>query len=725
MSQDTQLAEFLAQVRGFEARKPDEQQSLFESPLQLTPEQEQGLVDHILDRKRIIEEDLGRDVTSDPDWFQNIEETDRDASGGIRAEATFFGKRQLYDMFYRNEAEWRKYLYGGIFQEHNFVVPLSHRVVKQSHSRASNYLFGTLPFYSLNAHPEGDDPDKERINVAERYAHAKFNSRILPKFRAAVENAFIRGEQVIKTTYTKDVDYYRAFANVAVTPAGEPWVANDGDYIYEDDLWVEAEIPEDGAEPVIVLKRDMQTERPPGDLVFQRQLVSKAKVRYVGADFDTIHFMNFLIPRNAESVDKADIVIHLYDTGGLELAQDLIEQARERGDPTAVKRIIGYLNDAAADDNRPKADSSYRPEIDGEGASTDAADLPKSDAAIEIAECYLRFDANRDGNPEQITAWVDVRRQRLIYADYTANVTPEGLRPFSVIRINPIDGRWHGMGAMELFDQIQQFADLFFNRWNRAKGDSGRITAFSPDACYEGDQDPNLELGWGETYHLKQNKKIEDLVGVAYLDDTNGDSWHEFLQFILQLGTNMSGVSNANDAQMAGLDTSRLATGILALQSSGEELFAPYLHHLSEGISHALETLLKTEFANIEEPEEFGYLDGADGRRKRAMLDPSLVRDWRFDLDLLLTPFKWEGVVAKTTAVIDKVNQFYALPPEIQQIQYPNFRDLLMAFGCAAPDAQLRPGAHYIPELAALPPSMSTTPQGATVQPSIPRPPSQ
>ena len=126
---------------------------VFNSPLNLNREQEGRLIDHALARVESLEKSLGRNNTSQHNWYGSGEnETIKQAAG------SFMGKRQLYEMTYHNQLDWRRTLIGGIFSESNLTVPMSRRIAQQQISRSVNYFLGTDPWfgaYPVSATDEG------------------------------------------------------------------------------------------------------------------------------------------------------------------------------------------------------------------------------------------------------------------------------------------------------------------------------------------------------------------------------------------------------------------------------------------------------------------------------------------------------------------------------------------------------------------------------------------
>ena len=117
---------------------------------------------------------------------------------------------------------------------------------------------------------------------------------------------------------------------------------------------------------------------------------------------------------------------------------------------------------------------------------------------------------------------MDKKNKRPLFYDYVANRTPNGKRPFNVTRVNRVEGRWHGIGTMEVFQPLQEVVDLLVNRWNHSQSRSGNVIFWNPELTLEGEENPHLELNGGRTYTPKGNIDPENILKVIPLYDVKG-----------------------------------------------------------------------------------------------------------------------------------------------------------------------------------------------------------
>ena len=357
-----------------------------------------------------------------------------------------------------------------------------------------------------------------------------------------------------------------------------------------------------------------------------------------------------------------------------------------------------------------------RPEL-REGTTTNPMQT-KADPTLNIAEAYLSYDVDGDGAYEEVFLMIDLKTRRPIIYDHLPNVFPDAKRPFHVLVINPVEGRWHGIGMMEVFWEMQKFVDLTVNRWDLSLSQSGAVTFWHPELTVEGQANPALRLNTGETYRKRDPKTAsQQIVERVWLHEFKGANLEHLVQFCAQMMTNMSGVSNVNDAAMAGLNTSKLATGVRNIDKSGQEQFAPFLSHLEPGITSVLEALLYLTLWQMDEVELYHVLEG--DQVKPLVIQAIDVQHLKYEVELELTRYKSEQKVAEAQAARTCALNYYGLPVQLQERLAPLFREELRGYQVQDIDAIIQPldmngaqipGPHNTPQ-----PPQPTPPQNATL----------
>ena len=710
----------------------------FQTALRLTAAQEKRMIDHAFNRYNQIKNELGRDQTLQPNWWANQSQGANMAlaSQGLLAGDTFMGKRCRYDATFLNDVTWRPYTFGpnNIFYTSNIAVPVVRRVCNQMIARAKNRFFGADKWFTVGPAPvpEYDPVDDAGIALRiDRFCQFKLGpsqSNFKDGMGRAIARALILGECPVKTSYVVRDQIFNVEARVlhAVNDVGvaEPVRATDGNYITEEDQWDEKPVfaPDEASTGMFaaaarklaafgpkrrVLKRDGVTEEPDAP-IYQPMNLDRRQVLFEGAKAEPIYFKDFLCPMVATDVQTADTICHLYDKPVMEFV-DLVVKRGMVDNTTEDRRLAAQKMLALVkqlDQNSPNPKSGEKSQLRPNEYYMQPPTIETGGPISEFAEFYLWFDANEDGVAENIMLICDRNSRMPIFYDHVANVTTDGLRPIEIVRINPVEGRWYGLGIMEKFESYKTIIDLLVNRWNFSQSRSGRVDLWTPTATLEGDRDPNLKLNWGGTYTRKPGMEAKDVLEVVYLNDIKFDQIERMFQFFLQLLMNESGVANANDAQTAGLATSKLATGIIEVQESGDEAFLPIIQDLSESLRTVLSRGVEVTLANMNPVEVFDYLEG--DTLGVDQLTPDDVRGLKFKTQIVLSTVKNNQTIQQAAQAAALVEKFYMQPPPVQQRVVSFYRKQLEVL-----DPKTDPNTVIVP----LMPQEVPVEQGGTMQP--------
>jgi len=669
----------------------------FQSNLKLTAEQEKAMIDHAFKRMKQISAESGRDVTLNPVWWNNATwgaSVALASQGLLPTGDTFMGKRSRFDATFLNDVSWRPFTMGPdtIFNSSNISVPLVRRICRQMIARAKSSFFGSDPWFSINPAPvpmpaqspggppqQDDDGRAERIERFCQFKVRESDSR--EDKERAISRALILGECAVKTSYVVRDQIFNTEATVLHGIDGQPVRAQDGNVITQDDQWQSDQMGNQ------VLQRDGVTPQPDAP-IWATAPLDRRQVLFEGARSEVIYYKDFLCPLSATSVQEADCIVHLYDKPVMEFV-DLVVKRGMVGDSSgerigAAQKMIALVKSLSENSPQPKAAQEMEQRPNDHYASTPS--IETGGPVSEFAEFYMWYDANGDGIAENIMLIADKQSQAPIFYEHVANVTTDGLRPIEIVRINAVEGRWYGLGIMELFESYGTITDLLVNRWNFSQSRAGRVDFWRPTDTLEGDRDPNLKMNWGATYTAKPGVDIEGILKPVYLTDTKFEAIHEMIQFFMQLAMNESGVTNANDDQAAGMQSAKLATGIIEVQKSGDELFEPIIQDLRGPLRRVLDREISVILANINPVEAFTYLHGdAMGIDQ---ITPDDVRGMKYRTEIELTTMRNNTQLQMSAQAAALVEKFYLLSPEVQARVAPFYRQQLRILDTKA-DADL------------------------------------
>lgn len=225
---------------------------------------------------------------------------------------------------------------------------------------------------------------------------------------------------------------------------------------------------------------------------------------------------------------------------------------------------------------------------------------------------------------------------------------------------------------------------------------------WDPSKTLEGKKNPNLRVNWGKTYTLEKGAKAEEALSSVYLENNTGDDLQEMVEFFMQLMMNESGVANANDSNVSGMDSTKLATGIRNIEKSGQEVFSLHLGHLEPGISETLTKMVKLVYANIDQMEVYRYFEdgeagGEGGSNLMREINPGDIANIEIDTRVLLTRYRGEQILESYTRGWQIVAEFYAQPYEVQVQIVDMVRAMLKALQISNADKLVVPVQVQLP----------------------------
>ena len=600
-----------------------------------------------------------------------------------------FVKRAYYQAISENRWEYRRWAYGAdsVFSRSNLNAPLCRRISRAMAAKAITGFFGTKPHFVCYPVGPSDEQLAESLQVI---AENKMDvSKGTAALRDAMNASFDLGECVLKVKHRRRTDLYRKNDTVLADAAGNIVLGADGEYISRGtqkivdgvetweggDLWVMAAAPvaEPAAPgmaplepplPVKLLKRDGVTAWPQGAQWMYGNF-ARTITHYAGPDIEHIFYRNFLANWDAPTLQEADCCIHLFEVTPAELAAMFTDA---KG--TNLLQSIDLLQKAGQVD----------PVSLGSDFAASTAGAPKS-KKIKVREHWIRCDVDGDGVTEDICyVRVQIGGEWIpLFYDYVQNVTETKQRPFYSVTPCRRKGRWTGIGAIEMFEKHQEVVDLMLNRWAFSTSSSGRITAYDPNAFERANGEAvDLRLNTGEALKLKTGFSLEKAVQVIYLEDNIGEHWLKIFETFLQLAMNESGVQHANDGGMAGMDTTKLATGIRNVERAGNENFAVFMACLEDGVEDVVRAFVQTLFARIEVAEVARTMEGKVPTEWT--VTPRQVEGMQFDVKVMLSKYRSEQMLESVRAVLPDCVTFYTTLPPIAQVRLaPLFIQMLKA----------------------------------------------
>lgn len=674
--------------------------------LNLSETQLQRLVDRACERINELRDEMGIDAS------------------GIASENGWAWQREKNQRQYDNSWEWRKAL-GGIFKYSNFSLNLSKRFCRLMAAKSTDTLVGTDPFFAAmpTEHGKPQLAKQGEWYVQEQMTEANSKKSI----KEAQKTAMIRNEAIVKLSWINRSTHFRGPIEVAIGPfayesqgkakqfgAGDPIMTPEGDYIYRDD-----DVFEDPnvqgllhleKEPGVTFRHSFQYKWFP-DL--DQTLEAKT-----GLDVRTLHFCDFLCPLKAATVHEADINAHLFDE------QFEVMKATFRGFPTADK----YFAENIPGTNEGKLSGDQQPKLE-KGEMEDASKHLK---IVHIAEVYMRCnpyegaegeEAQNDlGLESELMMVIDVKRRKAIWADYLGNHMKK--RPFEVIPgVELVSGRWYGVGVFEMLDHKQLYIDTQFNRVNFKSSKSSSVRFRMKNAVSQWKAGEKIVVGDDKILDIEDPRYDAKNPPLFQVNLTEIDEFAmRLIELMIQAGATEVGIAGPDDAQMAGLDTTKLATGIKSLERTGNLLMKFTESDHADAITDILDQCVDIILEHMDE-DEILYKADTD---ELINLNRQEIRKIKKKVTLLLTKSRSTETIETARMVVQLCREYYeVLNPYTRYKLRSEYVRQLKALECPDADQKLdevqKPEAMQWLEQSKQPPTIPPKTSIATKYPDLQR----
>ena len=502
-------------------------------------------------------------------------EMGRQDSGQVQSQS-WMGKRQQYQAEYDNSWEWRVGL-GGIFEYSNFSLNVSKRYARLMGAKTRDDLVGTEPFFATMPTEHGDPQLAKDVEWYLQQEIGRSNTK--KAIAGAQKTALIRNECVTKQSYQVRSTHFRGSAKVAVGPfaydgpagqvttaVGEPILTPKGNYIYPKDNVIE----DANVKGLFRLEKEPSVSFSTSFEYADFPDLDQTLVAYEGLDVRELDYRDFLCPLTAPSVHEADINVHLFDQE--------FESLRATYGIFEVSDI--YLQ------NAPKSGEKAAKEDQGEnteGSSSEVISL------VNCADVYIRCDADNDGLEEEIWLLLDVTNEKAIWYDYLGNHMKK--RPFEVIvGIEQVAGRWYGVGVFETLSHKQLYIDTQFNRVNFKSSKSSTLRFRNKNAVEQWRGGGEIVLGDDQFYDIIDQRFDSRNPPAFQVSFAEVDPFAmNLMELMIQAGQTEVGIVGPDDGGMAGLDSTKLATGIKSLERTGNQL----MKHTEAEHGAAIEAILE------------------------------------------------------------------------------------------------------------------------------------
>lgn len=589
-------------------------------------------------------------------------------------------QRERYEHILNDNFDWRKTgdkknpTIFDLSNESFNMIKSVHRFMK---GRTAEDMFGSEPYFS--AVPQGG-ADLGLSDQIQKYGGFKVRQAELSRHgREALDIALANGECPIKVTWCKREQKYERYAVILKeSPKGREVLTSDGDYIYEDDPATDL-FDDDGAKVGMIYDKapDLQVKR---EWVFEEELIEETVTQYQGLEYTIVDFRNFYFPLNTPDIERtADAICHDYDAPFLFLKQKYgVYTSEECWDRIGISSTS------------PKVEAAQPNNAVGETKISTTTDLGKN-PPIRTAEIYFRFDCFEDGNPRDLYMVLAVDDEEVLYCDYLANITPNGVRPIFFTTVNRVPGRAYGRGYCECYEVAQNAIDRMLNSvMYRNEQNANPIKLINTSAFNETKDKKTIQLG-PDKWLTSANAQLDVRGAMQFVELPDLDDRTQWLiELFIQWIQNDSGVTSAAQGDVGALPQNATATGTNAILMSGSVLHLLTLNELKEGFERMISYSMLLLFWKQDTDETFAYLEG-QGDAVMALKDVRALRLLPINVQLIMTRLKMREQREAAVAAIPIAQGFSLLPSFWQERYRPLYVQAFKGFGIDNADTMFEP----------------------------------
>lgn len=602
---------------------------------------------------------------------KKIEETQRERRDWVERRGTYVAQ-------HHNDFEWRV-KEGNIFSKSNLTFNLSRRITTAVAAQLIRGFVGKDPYFSVKSVGSEDEELARQVERMSRYKLAK--SRLKTSIEEAIEDALVVGESVVKITYADDALFYKRSGAIMVDGAGVPVTTTDGDIIFEGEPIIQD--PQTGQ---MVLGSDRRVVVPP-DFRYEVGVKAGRKTLYRGVDVRVLHYSDFICPLNATDIHEADYCAHIYDQRLNAIARKWVYSiAPDAIDTPAkaafLKQLALRLNNLKSEDSLPK--SEERKPVMRFGEIQPNHDTGISN--VQLAEVYVREDVDEDGIFEDVYMVIDVKNKVALFYDYTANITPDGRRPFEVIRCTPARHRWYGISEYEVNASRQEFVDWAFNRLVFENSITGSVRGYDPNAAEEWETE-EPQAG-DKLYRIRDPERFKNGIITLQVPPVSDNLW-QFAEYLMQNAQLDSGNIQPGEQQMAGMPAAKLAAGIRAIERASGTISSLRDIRIDKGVTAVITAALKCMLTHLDSQEEYSYFEGSSNITARISKED--VDKLQYVIETSTDVQEAETALQKSTTAANLVVQYYQLPPIVQPRVTAFYADALRALDVSDPERALVP----------------------------------
>lgn len=604
-----------------------------------------------------------------------------------------------------------------LFAESNIALNPILTQINQHSDKLGNDLLNSPAFFT--AKPQGAEDSTDAINILKDrliYRSKKMNLHEVGK--AAAKGAFIRGQEIVMTCYAQNA-FLRPTLIKVIKVDGVVVKDSMGVPVMDADVWINDPVDPD----VIILEREIDLPnkvRLPADVIMQTgnpKVILQQVKNDPGADSKVIHYGDFFTVLNAESLEHSYLNGHAFRSN----VGDLLLQFPEESLLPAAKEYreaarTCNLAESNLMDYTVEADAPRRRDGEDDDIAQNMAIGNNSTNSFKRRSFYygvIRYDADKDGHPEDIYFIIDVAQKRILHYEYAAFMFPWNKAvhpiPYTCVRIWPKLHRWTGTGMYDLLESWETLEDRMTNRIEIDASTSGNVVFEDPTATTAGVDGPGIQFRTREAYELRPGRTKDEALQVTTILPANIEIFaaqRDNYRARIELTGGTTSPQDSTTTDIPGSDTLGVAK---ILENTANQGLRARESEVIVGITKILHSMADIEAWASVEGHNDEFLAAQLGPEKAAALVDWLNQigdDYRDTIEVNVSKSSSSQMVEINRAALDVVHSFFAENPALFELLKPFYENQLMAFDVANPgallDVDLAKQASQMAQLAAI-----------------------
>jgi hypothetical protein len=570
-----------------------------------------------------------------------------------------------------------------IFEKSNLSVPMTSLIVDHFMARAEDEITGTSPYFKFDAQGAGD------IDMAEafdKYFNWKLEDRgeTRERLEEAYLHIFIQRAVILKAVYEEDVSvWYDHERNALFNNETQDFEdMPDQGPILEGEAQFLPEMNPMTGETELRLSTDPTFQMIPGVHEFQPfpDGIPTQQVKYKGPRSEVVDSDRFLCPSKAESIEKADILVELYDKD-LNWVRELFYDREWLSFGDYAEQI--------------KRDANPRSEIDkNKDSREDLTFDSDKNPSVPVLECWVKRDVLGTGHPQEFCIFIDPETKKPLYYEYVAKLTPDNRKPYSVVSIGKERNRWCGPSLPERIRIFQEYVDRQFNSQSyRNELAANPIIGVNPQAVE--DEPEDVELHAGKIFELKDQYTIDDFINFAAVPNVDVRT-QDLIDFVFGIVQLWLGVSNMAQGDYQALAPANTATGVEATLREASKIGRRWMRRIVRGYEDHITKLVQVAMATMDEEEAYEYMEGEV--RELGVMTPEMIEKIDINVRVVLSQDQGQRAIEKANLALQTQERFFQSPPEMRPFMRPMLKRILDAMGFEKTDELLPPEAPADPK---------------------------